>query len=351
MEQHDKMLSPEEQYAQLAPTLDADGFSLYAAAEEVTGLKVYEEFPYEDNRGMFELADGHTLLRYLEAAYFGTVTWEIVPGTPYERAILGEVDKTTPEYRAFYQKICAGAAAHIKKRIGKEMKNVKGPITEINQDSFWDLIHEAKNACGQDMDAMLAYLKDRLVSMGPTQAQNFHDIIHVYEDLADKFGLWDAAGIMKEYGCSDDGFIDFRAWLIAQGREVYFAALADPDSLADVVPYGDCRFEQLSYVGDYAYEQLTGKSAYDQTDWSAYEALLMKLEQEIVYKGGIEFPREGADLKKYLPRLCAKHPEWDGQTRRNPQLKEIRDLIHAGKDYDRRQTSNKKKRSRGGEAR
>ena len=64
---------------------------------------------------MFELADGHTLLRYLEAAYFGTVTWEIVPGTPYERAILGEVDKTTPEYRAFYQKICAGAAAHIKK--------------------------------------------------------------------------------------------------------------------------------------------------------------------------------------------------------------------------------------------
>lgn len=351
MEQHDKMLSQEEQYAQLAPTLDADGFSLYAAAEEVTGLKVYEEFPYEDNRGMFEMADGHTLLRYLEAAYFGTVTWEIVPGTPYERAILGEVDKTTPEYRAFYQKICAGAAAHIKKRIGKEMKNVKEPISEINKESFWDLIHEAKNACGQDMDAMLAYLKDRLVSMGPTQAQNFHDIIHAYEDLADKFGLWDAAGIMKEYGCSDDGFIDFRAWLIAQGREVYFAALADPDSLADVVPYGDCCFEQLSYVGDYAYEQLTGKSAYDQTDWSAYEALLMKLEQDIVYKDGIEFPREGADLKKYLPRLCAKHPEWDGQTRWNLQLKEILDLIHAGKDYDRCQTSNKKKRSRGGEAR
>lgn len=351
MEQHDKMLSPEEQYAQLAPTLDTDGFSLYAAAEEATGLKVYEEFPYEDNRGMFEMADGHTLLRYLEAAYFGTVTWEIVPGTPYERAILGEVDKTTPEYRAFYQKICAGAAAHIKKRIGKEMKNVKGPISEINKESFWDLIHEAKNACGQDMDAMLAYLKDRLVSMGPTQAQNFHDIIHIYEDLADKFGLWDAAGIMKEYGCSDDGFIDFRAWLIAQGREVYFAALADPDSLADVVPYGDCCFEQLSYVGDYAYEQLTGKSAYDQTDWSAYEALLMKLEQDIVYKDGIEFPREGADLKKYLPRLCAKHPEWDGQTRWNLQLKEILDLIHAGKDYDRHQTSNKKKRSRGGEAR
>ena len=351
MERHEEMLSPEEQYAQLAPTLDTDGFSLYAAAEEVTGLKVYEEFPYEDNRGMFELADGHTLLRYLEAAYFGTVTWEIVPGTPYERAILGEVDKTTPEYRAFYQKICAGAAAHIKKRIGKEIQNVKEPISEINKESFWKLIQSAKETCGQDMDAMMDFLKDRLVSMGPEQAQNFHDILHAYEDLADKFGLWDAAGVMKEYGCSDDGFIDFRAWLIAQGRGVYLSALADPDSLAEVIPYGDCCFETLSYVGDYAYEQLTGKSAYDQTDWARYETLLAELEQDIVYKGGIEFPREGPELKQYLPRLCAAHPGWDGKTRWNVQQKEMRDLIRAGKAYDQRQAPKKKHRSHGGEAR
>lgn len=351
MERHEEMLSPEEQYAQLAPTLDTDGFSLYAAAEEVTGLKVYEEFPYEDNRGMFELADGHTLLRYLEAAYFGTVTWEIVPGTPYERAILGEVDKTTPEYRAFYQKICAGAAAHIKKRIGKETQNVKEPISEINKESFWKLIQSAKETCGQDMDAMMDFLKDRLVSMGPEQAQNFHDILHAYEDLADKFGLWDAAGVMKEYGCSDDGFIDFRAWLIAQGRGVYLSALADPDSLAEVIPYGDCCFETLSYVGDYAYEQLTGKSAYDQTDWARYETLLAELEQDIVYKGGIEFPREGPELKQYLPRLCAAHPGWDGKTRWNVQQKEMRDLIRAGKAYDQRQAPKKKHRSHGGEAR
>ena len=129
MEQHDKMLSPEEQYAQLAPTLDADGFSLYAAAEEVTGLKVYEEFPYEDNRGAFEAADGHTLLRYLEAAHFDAVTWEIVPGTTYERAVLGKVDTTTAEYRAFREAICADALgrmglAHLLKTKEKEAKEV-----------------------------------------------------------------------------------------------------------------------------------------------------------------------------------------------------------------------------------
>ena len=81
-------------------------------------------------------------------------------------------------------------------------------------------------------------LQDRLMSMGPEQAQAFHDILHIYEELADQYGLWDAASIMMEW-CSDDGFIDFRAWLIAQGREVYLAALKDPDSLADVEPYDE----------------------------------------------------------------------------------------------------------------
>ena len=96
----------------------------------------------------------------------------------------------------------------------------------------------------------MAYeLQDRLMSMGPEQTQAFHDILHIYEELADQYGLWDAASIMMEW-CSDDGFIDFRAWLIAQGREVYLAALKDPDSLADVEPYGNCCFESLSYVGD-----------------------------------------------------------------------------------------------------
>ena len=142
--------------------------------------------------------------------------------------------------------------------------------TEINKDTFWGLIREAKDACGQDMSAMMEYLKERLVSMGTEQAQNFHDITQAYEDLACKYGLWDAAEIIKEYGCSDDGFIDFRAWLIAQGKEVYLAALADPDSLAEVEPYGDCSFEQMSYVGEYAYRQLTGKSTY-LNGWSISE--------------------------------------------------------------------------------
>lgn len=149
----------------------------------------------------------------------------------------------------------------------------------MSKDAFWALIQEAKTACGQDLNAMEDYLREQLVSMGPAAAKNFHDILQTYEDLADQYGLWDAVSVIKEYGCSDDGFIDFRAWLIAQGKEVYMNALRDPDTLADIEPYGDCCFECLSYVGDYAYEQLTGRSAYDEMEPDRIEKLRDELKR------------------------------------------------------------------------
>jgi len=207
----------------------------------------------------------------------------------------------------------------------------------MNKDTFWALVQEAKAACGQDMDAMERYLRDHLVSMGPAAARNFHNILQAYEDLADKYGLWDAASVIKEYGCSDDGFIDFRAWLIAQGKDVYLNALRDPDTLAEVEPYGDCCFECLSYVGDYAYEQLTGRSAYDEMD-DAFYALRDELAKDVVYKDGIQYPREPKDLPQFLPRLCEKYGGPDRFQKEPPawnfDLHEIRRLLNEGKAHD-----------------
>lgn len=101
-------------YGLIAPHLDQEGFALYHAAERIVGAGVSACFPYEDNRGLFEEMDGWQLLRYLTAAQFHAVRWEIVPGTCYERAVLGEVDASTPEYREFERELytkaleCAG---------------------------------------------------------------------------------------------------------------------------------------------------------------------------------------------------------------------------------------------------
>lgn len=36
----------------------------------------------------------------------------------------------------------------------------------MTKDTFWELIHKAKEKCGQDMDAMANELKDWLVERG-----------------------------------------------------------------------------------------------------------------------------------------------------------------------------------------
>lgn len=183
----------------------------------------------------------------------------------------------------------------------------KAVITKITPNTFWRLLAQAKGVYGQDQKAVAYWLTERLLSMGPEQALNFHSITHGYMELADKYGLWNAAILMREDGCYSDGFEDFRAWLIFQGKDTYLAALKDPDSLADVPAGEDCRFEALLYVGDMAHERLTGRHAYDAVSPDIQQRLLADLRQDIVYGAEVGYPHEWSEVAAYLPRLTAQH--------------------------------------------
>ena len=183
---------------------------------------------------------------------------------------------------------------------------MSGPVAEINKDTFWELISQAKEYCGQDTDTFAQYLEERLTAIGAEQALRFDAIVHGYQDLAYKYGLWSAASVMLD-GCSDDGFIDFRGWLIAQGKDVYLAALKDPDSLADLPACKQCCFESISYVGSSVYEKLTGRGAYDRFEQAAYQALVEELKKDIDYGEGIGYPYTWSETAAYLPKLCGKY--------------------------------------------
>ena len=180
---------------------------------------------------------------------------------------------------------------------------MSGSITEVNKDTFWALIAQAKEHPGGPSE----WLMERLMDLGPEQAKKFDDIACAYTSLAYQYGLWTAASVMERGGCTDDGFLDFRGWLIAQGREVYMAALADPDSLADAADYQDQRFVCLPHMGNRAYEELTGREVYEDFDPAGYNALKAELKKDIVYGQGIEYPYGWWDVPAYLPRLCAKY--------------------------------------------
>lgn len=101
-----------ENYESIQPMADPDGFQLFRAAESILGKFDYAHFPYEDNRGFFEDADGHTMFNYLlvqHCAQFGEENrnmnrWSVVaPG--YEECISLYINKNTPEYKEFAIKL------------------------------------------------------------------------------------------------------------------------------------------------------------------------------------------------------------------------------------------------------
>ena len=73
-------------------------------------------------------------------------------------------------------------------------------ITEINKETFWQLIKGAKKQCGQDMNASISRIKKELLGMPPEQSLQFHAIMDGYRDAADKYGFWTVATLIKEYG-------------------------------------------------------------------------------------------------------------------------------------------------------
>ena len=107
-----------------------------------------------------------------------------------------------------------------------------------------------------------------------------------------------------ETGCSDDGFSDFRMWLIAQGKEVYLNALKDPDALSGVTPYGYCSFESLGYISSQVYSAMKGKNIYQDSTAKMQMECYEQVVRDIVYHPMIEYPLELPEAMVVYPKLC-----------------------------------------------
>lgn len=146
-----------------------------------------------------------------------------------------------------------------------------------------------------------------LFYMTPEDVLQFHNLVYSYRDAAYKYGLWTAAGILMETGCSDDGFSDFRMWLIAQGKDVYLNALKDPDSLSGVTPYGYCSFESLGYISSQVYSAMKGKNIYQDSTARMQMECYEQVVRDIVYHPMIEYPLELPEAMVVYPKLCESH--------------------------------------------
>ena len=102
-------------------------------------------------------------------------------------------------------------------------------------DEFWDHIRATRR---KDLDAHQERLVKRLAKLPVDDILDFGHWWWIVWCEAYSWNLWGAAYIING-GCSDDGFDYFRNWLVLQGRDVFQAAVSNPDSLADVVDPDD----------------------------------------------------------------------------------------------------------------
>ncbi|MEU6676300.1 DUF4240 domain-containing protein [Streptomyces sp. NPDC046925] len=136
----------------------------------------------------------------------------------------------------------------------------------MDTDTFWDIIEAARSGATDSGELFDEVLVEQLAKK---PRQEILEYAQRFDELHDALYRWDvwAAAYLIGGGCSDDSFMDFRAGVIALGRQWYERVAADPDSLAghpDVVdaaeePGDEVLFrEAVNYAAAEAFEWTTG---------------------------------------------------------------------------------------------
>lgn len=231
----------------------------------------------------------------------------------------------------------------------------------MNKEQFWNIVNEVHSSTDpRNQKEVLTALRDRLRNLPSEEILEWKQIFSFYQDAARRNDLWAASAAMGAHS-SDDGFMDFRSWLISQGHDVYMSALEDPESLVSVDTDGqELNFEDYAYVPYRAYaerrayeEMSVGDILASYIEWSASEQqkqndpaagekarhqkstdffmqtamlgkydlydemeqrelpddILRSLKEDIPQRGDIEDGWQYEDLPKIMPKLSQKFQE------------------------------------------
>lgn len=99
--------------------------------------------------------------------------------------------------------------------------------TPLTEDRFWAIVEDCHDF---DFEVVLENLAKALAGLEPLQVLWFEYYYSVKFAAANTWPLRQFIGFVLV--CTDDGFTDFKSWLIFRGRERYERAIKDPDTLS-----------------------------------------------------------------------------------------------------------------------
>lgn len=142
----------------------------------------------------------------------------------------------------------------------------------MDRNEFWGLIGSVNLKVDiDDQEAVLRATREALCELSSGEIAQWYEVYRELHNEAYRDDLWDAVAACGIHA-SDDGFIDFRAWLISRGQEVYEAVLADPRVLADYVPEPrEANFELYGYVSVDAYSERMCRDLLGDVEFEAFK--------------------------------------------------------------------------------
>ncbi|MFJ9774618.1 DUF4240 domain-containing protein [Kitasatospora sp. NPDC101157] len=183
----------------------------------------------------------------------------------------------------------------------------------MDTDEFWAVIAAARADTAPERPFHQA-LVDRLSALGGPGVLAYEECFDRLHGRLLRWDVWAAAYLIGG-GCSDDSFTDFRAGLIALGREWYERAVEAPDSLAEhpvvlaaAAAGGDGAvfYEEAGYAAAHAYARLTEDGGRFAEAYARHRAARPSLPGPDL---GEDFDfGDPAEMHRRLPRLAALFP-------------------------------------------
>ncbi|MBW4472584.1 MAG: DUF4240 domain-containing protein [Stenomitos rutilans HA7619-LM2] len=177
----------------------------------------------------------------------------------------------------------------------------------MTEAQFWEIIERSKQGAS-DCRSQAQRLEASLCECTPEQIIAFDHLFLLKRLEAYRWDLWGVAHLLCG-GCSNDGFEDFRRWLVGQGRQAFERALRDPESVVDLLERTgqmkpikadsavSVQGERLAYASCKAYESLAGE-AMPEMDLEALAAFFPRQP--------LGEPWDEEDLSKLFPRVAKR---------------------------------------------
>lgn len=173
---------------------------------------------------------------------------------------------------------------------------------DMDENKFWQLIEASKKVADGDPEKRASLLVNSLAQKSPAQINQFGTWFNKFHGDSYTSDLWAMAYTLNG-GCSDDAFDYYRAWLIGQGKELFYQMCRPPEEIADELTVEMDLYdedESLLSVAYDAWQKNTGKDDY-YSQPPAFE-----------FDGPInfEFTWEEDNLDTTFPKFYAKFGEY-----------------------------------------